>query len=296
MDNKAEELKRRLEALEQNPEFPDHPLMNDVRFFANEGVKSARTLDKLIKISDAMQDQVVRQRTELEEINKQKNLLFTVIAHDLRSPLGLLMTGVDLLGVKNDALGETDRKELIDILARKSRQVVALLENLLNWAGLQMKNIPFEPIAINLEDAFTSLKFQTAIQAEAKGIRLKFQSNGLRVMADRNMLDAILRNLIGNAVKFTPRDGEIEVVASQAGKRVEIRVSDAGVGMDAATLANVFNLGGTTPAYGTEKERGSGLGLALCREMVEKHGGALKAESVLGEGSRFHFTLAPVDD
>jgi signal transduction histidine kinase len=240
--------------------------------------------DKNIKINE--------QNIELDKLNKTKNKLFSIIAHDLRSPLSSI-EGVSELISK---LLEQDKKDQILKLSKHIDQSVSnvniLLDNLLNWALSQIKrlHVQFEKLDIH-EVINHSLKIQGTI-AESKDVELKTSAvDGLYVMADLNLLRVILRNLLSNAIKFTPSGGKVEVNAIRVGDMIQINAIDTGIGMDSDTLKQIFDINLEKSKEGTKGEKGSGLGLVLCKEFIEINKGEIKIESKLQSGTRVSFTL-----
>jgi signal transduction histidine kinase len=171
-------------------------------------------------------------------------------------------------------------------------QTLRLLENLLEWAKSQTGKILFNPIPINLSELFNEEFIMLNDMSTGKNIELKSSfPDDLTVIADKNMLKTILRNLISNAIKFTHKNGKVEVKAIIDNKQVEISVSDSGIGMTKETMAKLFRIDANLVTRGTENEKGTGLGLFLCKEFVEKHGGKIWVESESGKGSVFKFVL-----
>jgi signal transduction histidine kinase len=229
---------------------------------------------------------------QLRELNATKDKLLSIIAHDLRGPLGNIL-GFSALLIENIKKYDVEKIEKYSSNINSSTQnTLVLLENLLNWAQLQNGKINFNP-----ENQVSSSIFKEIIEllnpsAKNKNLLLNyFQSEEIIVFADPNMIKTILRNLISNAIKFTNSNGKIDVTALQNGNFIEIAVSDNGVGMNEETRNKLFMLETNETTIGTSNEKGSGLGLILCKEFVEKHGGKIWVESELGKGSVFKFKL-----
>ena len=181
------------------------------------------------------------------------------------------------------------------MINKSAVQTLRLLENLLEWANSQRGKIVFNPVIINLRELFNEEFSMLNEMAMEKSIELKSSfSDNLTISADKNMIKTILRNLISNAIKFTNKNGKVEVKADSMNDRVEISVSDNGIGMKDETIAKLFKLDANISTYGTENEKGTGLGLFLCKEFVEKHGGKIWVESESGKGSTFKFILPMV--
>jgi signal transduction histidine kinase len=170
-----------------------------------------------------------------------------------------------------------------------------LLENLLAWANSQQKKIAYTPVPINLSELVKDEFIMADEMATRKNIEINSYINDtLTVLGDKNMIRTILRNLITNAVKFTHKNGKVEVNAITRNNQLEIAVSDNGIGMTNETASKLFKIDANLSTLGTENEKGTGLGLFLCKEFVEKHGGKIWVESQEGKGSTFKF-LIPLD-
>jgi signal transduction histidine kinase len=183
-------------------------------------------------------------------------------------------------------------KESALLINTSAVQTLSLLENLLEWANSQRGKITFNPEPINLRELLVEEFSLLDDMATGKNIELKsYLTDNLIVSADRNMIKTIFRNLISNAIKFTHKNGIVEVKAVPANENIEISVSDTGIGMISETKAKLFRIDGDLTTNGTEDEKGTGLGLFLCKEFVEKHGGKIWVESESGKGSTFKFIL-----
>lgn len=236
-----------------------------------------------------------RSMRRLEETNAVKDKLFSIIAHDLRSPFHGFLNLLGSLREEFTALDPAEVREYLDILQSSASGVYELLENLLEWAALQEVSITVRASLCGLVPVVERCINVCGGAAARKGIRLSnVCPEGARVCADPQMLDTVLRNLIGNAVKFTDEGGRVEVFtapAPNAEGMLEIGVRDTGVGIPADLCAHIFSLDHKTGRPGTHGEASSGLGLVLCREFVELHGGRITVESEVGTGSTFRFTL-----
>jgi len=241
-------------------------------------------------------DEIVRQNIEINKqaeelrvINDQKTKLFSIIAHDLRSPLSSLVT---LLQLANSGyISDEDFKIAIRALSENVSHTASLLENLLNWARCQMQGVKVNKVEVSLCDVVEDKIALLKEQAQAKGVMLKNSVvSSYKVNADYDMVALVLRNLMSNAVKFCIAGDSINVSATLVENNVMIEVKDTGVGMASDSLSRLFGSEiFTTP--GTSNEAGTGLGLVLCKEFVELNGGKIWATSVLHEGTSFFFTL-----
>jgi two-component system sensor histidine kinase/response regulator len=228
---------------------------------------------------------------ELDTLNQQKSLLFSIIAHDLRNPFQALL---GLSTVLSQAVAERDHATVerrAKGIQEAAAQAYGLMEGLFAWASLQMDTVTVTLGDVDMADVAEEVLRGAAENAANKGLSLKAECAGLHVRGHRDMLAAVLRNLVSNAVKFTLPGGTIAIAARRHGDGVEISVSDTGVGMAADKVADLFRLDRRTTTNGTAGERGSGLGLLLCRDLVERQGGDLGAESHPGQGTTFRFTL-----
>ena len=229
---------------------------------------------------------------QLRELNATKDKLFSIIAHDLRSPFNGILGFSELLieNIKDFELVESEK--YLGIINSSAKNTLNLLDNLLNWAKSQTGQIAFKPKKIILASIISeTLELSQAI-AIGKSISLSHKDPcEIKVYADKNMLKIVLRNLISNAIKFTKSGGNIDVLAIKNQNQVEIAISDNGIGMNEETINKLFSIETNKTTIGTENETGSGLGLILCKELIEKQGGKIWVESELGKGSIFKFSL-----
>ncbi len=229
---------------------------------------------------------------KLRELNATKDKLFSIIAHDLRSPFNGILGFSELLieNIKDFELDESEK--YLRIINSSAKNTLILLDNLLNWAKSQTGRIAFKPQKLTLASIISeSIELSKAVAME-KGISLAHkEADNMEAYADKEMLEIVLRNLISNAIKFTKSGGHISVLSKKEQSQVEIAVSDNGVGMSEETINKLFSIEANHTTKGTADERGSGLGLILCKELVEKQGGRIWVKSELGKGSVFKFSL-----
>jgi signal transduction histidine kinase/ligand-binding sensor domain-containing protein len=232
------------------------------------------------------------QKQHIEELNASKDKFFSIIAHDLKNPFQSII-GFSEMQKEEIKSGDFARiGEYAGRINTSAVQTLRLLENLLEWANSQRGNISFSPASINLVELLNEDFIILNEMAIGKNIELKNSlPYDLKIMADKNMIKTIVRNLISNAIKFTRRNGKVEVKALIYNRHVEISVSDSGIGMTKESIAKLFRLDGNPSTRGTENEKGTGLGLFLCKEFIEKHGGKIWVESEPGKGSVFRFNL-----
>jgi len=229
-----------------------------------------------------------QQTIQLAELNSLKNKLFSVISHDLKTPMYALRNLFQNMQENN--LPAEDMKELIPDVVNELNYTTGLMENLLHWAKTQMQSNSVHPQELDLYKLSTEVSQLLHLQAEAKKIHIKLKVQKSAVAyADRDMINLVLRNLVSNAIKFTPENGEIHINAEDKKSMIEVSVQDTGVGISKENLQKLFNEYYTSK--GTANESGTGLGLMLCREFLSRNGGQMKIESKEGEGSCFSFTL-----
>ncbi len=252
--------------------------------------KANRTLTK-------QKEEIAEKNTELLELNATKDKLFSLVAHDLKSPFSSLLGILEELSENFSEYDDDKKEEYIRYINNVAEKVYKLLENLLTWAQSQIGRTTFMPEKINLESLINEIILLFEESSNNKEISLITGINkGLTVSADRNMIDTVLRNLILNAIKFTSKGGLITIksrkVTDENNKKfVEISVKDNGVGISSEIQSKLFKVTENITTKGTENEKGSGLGLLICQEFIEKHGGKIWVESKLNKGSKFFFTI-----
>lgn len=237
--------------------------------------------------------------SQLSRLNATKDKLFSIIAHDLRSPFNSIIGFAELLKKHTKDTATEETIMYIEHIHSSAKQTLILLENLLIWAKTQTGQIPFNPIAINLSMMIRYALDVSRPAANLKNITLLYrEADEIEVIADMNMLNTVLRNLISNAIKFTHENGSIIISTNRGEDQVELRIADNGIGMSPEVLKGLFCIDTTKATSGTANEKGTGLGLVLCKELIEKQGGVIVASSETGKGSVFTITLpiAPITD
>ncbi|PID56297.1 hybrid sensor histidine kinase/response regulator [candidate division KSB3 bacterium] len=238
------------------------------------------------------QQQLRDQNKELEKLNTAKDTFLSIISHDLRGPFNVLLPLTKLI----DEQIETQSKESIKTHVKKLRsaaeRVYALLENLLTWSRIQRGCIEYHPQEISLNGLLQHNENLFAHLAEQKNIQIISSApEDSSAYADCSMVDTVIRNLLSNALKFTPEGGRVELTVARHDCDVEIAVADTGTGVPEEHLHKLFRLDAKYTRQGTDGESGTGLGLILCRDLVEKNGGRIWIESKAEEGSTLRFTL-----
>ena len=245
-----------------------------------------------INAQKEFEEKIRRVNSELMDINASKDKFFSIISHDLRSPLGGLMQILEILEESHNNMEDEEEVTIIKEAANTSKQVFALMENLLEWSRIQAGKIPYEPERIEIFPMINELESLYSQNLRNKQIKLKNDIEpGISVFADIKMTNTILRNLISNAIKFTNPDGFIYISSEENENFVNIKVKDTGVGIDEENSDKLFKPDSSYSTDGTAHEKGTGLGLVLCKELVEKQGGEIRVESKQGQGSTFLFSL-----
>ena len=233
--------------------------------------------------------EIILQRDALEEANRSKNKLFSVISHDLRSPLNSLQ-GLFML-LQDGHLSAHEVQELLPELSQRLHQTYGLLDNLLIWAKSQMEGIRAHPAMLKLLTVVEQTEQSVIGQAKHKGITIEVDvSPSLHAYADLDMVMIVLRNLLTNALKFTDEGGRVSIIGSRQQDFIHLQVKDCGVGISEENQKQLF-VENSISTTGTLGEKGTGLGLLLTKDFVEKNGGTIWAESVVNVGTTFTFTL-----
>ncbi|MDX2195966.1 MAG: ATP-binding protein [Cytophagales bacterium] len=228
----------------------------------------------------------------LVDLNDNKNKFFSIISHDLRGPVKNIVLMSQLLNENTDAKSY-DPKKIAKMIESSSKNLSNLLDNLLKWSRIQMDKIDFRPERIEVQKLAEDIVNHLKIHAAPKSIDIvnNIPPNAY-VTADLNMISTVIRNLISNAIKFTEKNGLISIYGRDIDSNTfEISIEDNGVGIPNNILAKIFSIDFKHSTKGTNKEEGTGLGLKICKEFIEKNNGTIKAESKLKEGSKFIFTL-----
>jgi signal transduction histidine kinase len=247
-----------------------------------------------MNIINAQLEKLVEQRTKkLTEVVAKNVKFISIIAHDLKNPFTSILIALELLKEKLGHNNIDDIDKYISIASDSANRTLILLESLLTWASSQNIEKSFNPVKINLHDLLNEEISNINNWAKQKQILLihSFNDNLLHVCADLQMVKTVLRNLISNAIKYTSSGGAITIYASEHEKLVEITIKDNGIGISPEAQKKLFKIDSFQSTAGTNNEKGSGLGLILCKEFIELHGGSIWIESESGKGCEFKFTL-----
>jgi len=239
-----------------------------------------------------LNEQLRESEGELKKLNSSKDKFFSIIAHDLRSPFSSLLGFSEFLAQDINDLTTEEISTFAGKIHESARNVFSLLENLLQWSRIQTGRMSFEPVLFNLANRINQCGEILSDNCLNKNIELVTAIEpDYMVFADENMVTSVIQNLLGNAIKFTRPGGRITLSAREAGDFIEVKVKDTGVGMNDADKAKLFRIDIHHTTAGTNDERGTGLGLVLCNELISKNKGKMWVESTLGQGSSFYFTL-----
>lgn len=262
-----------------------------IKFVRRSYDKERKTTEEKTLAVEESKEQILLQKDQLEQSNIEKNKLMSIISHDLRTPLLNIQNYLELLNASE--MDNADRQFLEKGLLNSTNNAVEMLSNLLHWSKSQMEGPSVKLLKVNLLTILQGTLEMEQTHALKKEISLNHQiPSALMVVADVDMLQLVVRNLISNAIKFTPQGGQIHIHAAVEMNECKITVSDNGQGIPLDKQQKIFSIQ-TEAAYGTNNERGIGLGLVLCKEFIERQGGRIGFESNLGQGSNF-FIFIPV--
>jgi signal transduction histidine kinase len=234
----------------------------------------------------------------LQTINAEKDKFFSILAHDLRGPLSAFVAATQIITEEIQTMDMEEIKEITLSMKTSANNIFSLLENLLEWSRLRRGTMEFVPEKLNLNEKIEACIDVLSESARKKRIELTFSIPGeIEVFADNHMFDTVIRNLVSNAIKFTPPGGKINVTAGYNNDHsIEIKISDSGIGMTPELKNKLFLINEKTSRQGTEGEMSTGLGLLLCKEFIEKHDGKIWVESEVGKGSTFSFTMGQFEN
>jgi len=228
----------------------------------------------------------------LMELNATKDKFFSIISHDLKNPFSSLLSISDLMVDSFNDTEEEDHKAGFKKINQSVKHLLDLLENLLTWSRSQRGRIKYDPVRFNLSNLVQENINLHRLLAESKGIMLlSSEQDEIYAYGDRDMINSVIRNLVTNAVKFTHKDRKVEIQLKAGEKNIEVRIVDEGIGIATEQVEKLFRIDEKFKSTGTAGEKGTGLGLIICKEFVEKNGGAITVKSAPGEGSVFSFTV-----
>ncbi len=239
------------------------------------------------------EEELKRYSEELHELNKSKDKFFSIIAHDLRSPFYGLMGLTNILKSEYEELPPDETRVYLDELYSSTSNLYTLIENLLEWSRIQSGKMIFQPEELDFKELLQEVIPVLYQTAQLKSISIEnCINNCLIIYADWAMIRSLMQNLISNAIKFTHKGGSINISCSKINdEKIEVKVKDTGVGMSEDKISKLFRIDENISTPGTNKEKGTGLGFLLCKEIVEKHGSTINVTSEIGKGSCFSFAL-----
>ncbi len=247
---------------------------------------------KLNQLLEGKNKIIEQSESELRVLNAAKNKFFSIIAHDLKNPFHTVMGYSYLLSKDYDRFTEEERRKFASDIHHSTNNIFRLLQNLLEWSRSQTGRLIYNPRKIEFKRIIENSVSVLRSLADQKNIVIKFDYNeDLSLFADPQMIETVLRNLVNNAIKFTPEDGTIEITAHQIDDHISICIKDSGIGISEEDALNLFRIDSTVKRKGTNNEDGSGLGLILCKEFVDKNNGTIWVNSSPGKGSSFFFTV-----
>jgi signal transduction histidine kinase len=249
-------------------------------------------LKKAKKTISLQKEEIEKHREQLKDLNANKDRFFSIIAHDLRNPIAGFLNLTEILTNNFDVFSGKESKEFIDVMNQASKQLYNLLENLLQWSRAQTGSLTYEPQFVPVKKMVDETIDALMINIENKQIKLNVNvDNKTVVFVDENMITTVIRNLISNAIKFSHPEGIITLRCNSLDKFVEFSVIDQGVGIPKEAQDKLFKIDQSVSTEGTSQEKGTGLGLILCKEFIEKNGGKIAVESDLNRGSTFTIQL-----
>jgi len=268
--------------------------MDKVKGFSSGGVdyitKPFQQDEVLARITTHLTLQ--RQKKELEELNDTKDKFFSIISHDMRGIFTPIVGSSDLIRRMVKKYDDSKLNKFSNNLSSSVRNAIKLFENLIEWSKLQQGNMEFIPSNLSLKELINQTVELFIEHQKTKNIQIiNNLVEDFKIQGDENMINTILRNLISNALKFTNSGGSVTISAKKQDSKIEVSVSDSGLGMKPDKVKNLFTLKQQKSNIGTNGERGTGLGLILCKDFVEKHNGKIWVESTVGQGTTFTFSL-----
>ena len=247
-------------------------------------------LRKTIKERDRINLQLKKSSQNLDESNKIKDKLLSIISHDYRGPLASVKSTLGLF--EEGLISPEEEKNIVQTVQNEIDHTLNLLDNMLIWANTQLNGIEVNKEAFMLTECIDTTVNLMLPQAEHKGIKIQLGNSDMaKVFADKEMVTLVLRNLISNAIKFSKKSDSISILCIQKEQLAEVHVKDTGIGMSAEKREELFKFENAQSTYGTNNEKGVGLGLSLCKDFIHKNGGGLYLSSEEGKGSDFYFTL-----
>lgn len=252
----------------------------------------ANNLEEINKLLNQQAIEIKSQQKELQKLNSTKDKLFSLIAHDLKTPMNSIIGLLEIMELKFDTMPEEKKKKYVQLIKAASVNTYALLENLLEWSISQTKNIECTPKKLRIGFLFNQISDLLGQAARNKKVMLniKYDEN-YEVMADEHMIVTVIRNLVSNGIKYTGENGTVTIKAERVENKIKISVIDTGVGIPSDNIEKLFKIENTSSTRGTSGESGTGLGLIISNDFLSKHGSQLKVSSETNIGTEFSFLL-----
>jgi PAS domain S-box-containing protein len=268
-----------------------------VEYFSYPQLKNGELVGAVVTFNDITERKLTEKRIQeynevLKELNATKDKFFSIMAHDLKNPFNYILGFLKLLSEEYNDFSDEQRLNMINIISNSSHRTYKLLENLLEWSRLQQGDIRIKKKEIALKELVYDSIDPYVQNAHQKQIRiLNKVEDGIRINSDTNVLKTAIRNIFFNAIKYTENGGSIEFNVEQAKNNFEIHIKDTGIGMKPETIQKLFRIEESDSMPGTNNEKGTGLGLIICKELVQKVNGNIRVESELGKGSEFIISI-----
>ena len=266
-----------------------------------DGVLHLQAIVRNISKRKKSEEQLLKYTKELQDLNHAKDKFFSIISHDLKGPFNAILGFSDILANEWDDYSDEERRHFIQNIHTSAKNTYRLLENLLEWGMTQTGTLIFNPVTFDLSLVVNEVVILMREQAETKQIKLFTAVNfNTMVLADENMVRTIMRNLVSNAIKYSQPGEQVKIISHKIERTpdkpgmVNVCVHDTGVGIAPDLVPKLFRIDEKVRSNGTAQEKGTGLGLILCKELVEKNGGTIFVESEPEKGSKFCFTI-PVE-
>jgi PAS domain S-box-containing protein len=264
---------------------------NDINFLISTGSQIAMAIER-----KKAEEEINYKNKQLQALNAEKDKFFSIIAHDLKGPLSAFVDATQIISEEILNMDVEEIKDITNSMKNSATNIYGLLENLLEWSRLRRGGLDFIPVKLDLNQIVNECINVLSESARKKEIRIDASiPDGTEVFADHHMFETIIRNLVSNAIKFTNQGGSVKITADKTEDlSVEIRISDTGIGISSELKSKLFQLDEKTSRTGTDGEPSTGLGLLLCKEFIEKHGGKIWVDSEQGKGSVFSFTIKQI--
>ncbi len=287
----AETLEKERLALEKEKEKKELIEQQKMELQQQVKEKTADLQHKNIILEETI-EKVKESEKKLSELNQVKDKLFSIVSHDLRNPLATMQSFLKLITEHHEKMSEDERKKVLIEAQQSLDNLNELLYNLLQWSKLQMNLLQFRKDKLNVKTAIDNSIRMVQLHSHMKNVHINTKvEDGLSAYADKDMVEFIIRNLLSNAIKFSHRSSEIGVKASSENEFIKVEVTDTGIGMSESKIKKLLEKHATVTRRGTEKEKGTGLGLLVSKEFIQKNGGSLHIQSEPGKGSVFGFSL-----